>query len=181
MQDFVLIWRLYVVWGSRWHAVVLPVHFCGELHIKNAYLIYLSFFLRKLLLEALHLGVGLSETAITTGTGHLPQFSALLILAWVIVVTINVGTTLGIAGRLLYIERSMSFGQTWTSNAGPSSSRYSAPIFTMIESGAIFTTSTVVLLVLYAVGSPLLQTAVNIATQLAVSSSESSRAFCISC
>lgn len=41
MQDFVLIWRLYVVWGSRWHAVVLPVRFCGELHFKNAYLINL--------------------------------------------------------------------------------------------------------------------------------------------
>lgn len=119
--------------------------------------------------------MGLSETAITTGSGHLPQFSPLLILAWVIVVTINVGTTLGIAGRLLYIERSMSFSQTWTSNAGPSTSRYSAPIFTMVESGAIFTTSTIVLLVLYAVSSPLLQTAVNIATQLAVSSPASLR------
>lgn len=35
MQDFVLIWRLYVVWGSRWHAVVLPVRFYGELHSKK--------------------------------------------------------------------------------------------------------------------------------------------------
>ena len=122
----------------------------------------------KLLLELLHLGVGLAETAITTNSGSLPQYSALYILAWIIVVTINVVTTIGIAGRLLWLERSMSFTQTWTSGAGLSSSRYLAPIFTMIESGAIFTSSTIVLVVFYATGSPLLQTTVNIATQLAV-------------
>lgn len=52
MQDFVLIWRLYVVWGSRWHAVVLPVRFYGELHSKkcvsnfNYCLFYESYYLK---------------------------------------------------------------------------------------------------------------------------------------
>lgn len=125
----------------------------------------------QVLLELAHLGLGLAETAITTGDGHLPEFSPLLILAWADVVVINVGTTLGIAGRLLYIERSTTIGQTRVAGAGTRASRYSAPMFTMIESGTIFTTSTVVLLVLYAVSSPLLQTVVNIATQLAASHS----------
>ncbi|KAJ6594257.1 hypothetical protein B0H19DRAFT_1094724 [Mycena capillaripes] len=147
-QDVVLIWRLYMVYGSNLVIALIPS-----------------------ILELAHVGVALYGDVITTTTGSLTQTPALrgtAIAAWTLVLAVNVGTTCAIAGRLFYMGARRPMSLSWSTGGGiPSGNRYLSPIYTLIECGAIFTLSNVVLVAMYAQGDPKLQTAVNVATQLA--------------
>ncbi|KAL5536501.1 hypothetical protein ACEPAF_323 [Sanghuangporus sanghuang] len=136
-QDLVLIWRLYVVWDNKWLYALLPF-----------------------LLEVTHFG--------NTSANGIQFHSNLPLVAYILVIIINVGTTGGIAIRLWYMgqRHANNFTTSWSS-VSQSSNRYLAPIFTIVESGAIFTLSSIVLLALFVRGDPKLEPAVNVATQLA--------------
>ncbi|KAJ7680666.1 hypothetical protein DFH06DRAFT_1120287 [Mycena polygramma] len=147
VQDVVLIWRLYMVYGNSLTIVLLPS-----------------------LLELAHVGVGLYGDVITMSTGSLTETPALkgtAIAAWALVLAVNVGTTCAIAGRLFYMGRKGPMSLSWSAGGGTSKNRYLSSIYTLIECGAIFTLSNVVLVAMYAQGDAKLQTAVNVTTQLA--------------
>ncbi|KAJ7169081.1 hypothetical protein C8R43DRAFT_824068, partial [Mycena crocata] len=146
MQDVVLIWRLYMVYGNNLAIALIPS-----------------------ILELAHVGVGLYGDIVTISTGSLTETRALkgtAIAAWTLVLAVNVGTTCAIAGRLFYMGRKGPTSLSW-STGSETSNRYLSPIYTLIECGAIFTLSNVVLVAMYAQGDPKLQTAVNVTTQLA--------------
>ncbi|KAJ6462317.1 hypothetical protein DFH09DRAFT_1347758 [Mycena vulgaris] len=145
-QDIVLIWRLYMVYGNNLSIALIPF-----------------------VLELGHIGVALYGDIVTVSTGSLtqsPTFRATAIAAWTLVLAVNVGTTCAIAGRLFYMGKRRPM-ELSGSTGGETPNRYLSPIYTIIECGAIFTLSSVVLVAMYAQGDPKLQTAVNVTTQLA--------------
>ncbi|KIJ46653.1 hypothetical protein M422DRAFT_66706 [Sphaerobolus stellatus SS14] len=146
IQDWVLIWRLYVIFQHNWIITAIPA-----------------------VLEITHMAIGTFGVIHTQTSGALqdtPQIRATSITAWAVVMAVNVGTTCAIAVRLFYLGRRHPDTVSWSSG-GSASNKYLAPIFTIVESGAIFTASTIVLVALYAQNNPRLQTAVNVTTQLA--------------
>ncbi|KAF8824659.1 hypothetical protein HHX47_DHR8000266, partial [Lentinula edodes] len=150
LQNLILIWRLYIIYGNSWMVAGLPF-----------------------VLEIVHSGLALYGTIITVkSTNGVLESGAtrpVFITTWGLVLVINISTTMTIAGRLLYMGRHSPDSLSWTSNQSGSAqkNKYLGPVFTIIESGAIFTASNIVLVALYIVTSPKLQTAVNVATQLA--------------
>jgi len=96
-----------------------------------------------------------------------PSVKDLGLSGWALDLVVNVFVTVVIAGRLWYMGSRVA---TISTRNTPLSSRqnvYLPPIFTIIESGALFATVTIVMLALYLSNNPFTLSAMNIATQLA--------------
>ena len=84
--------------------------------------------------------------------------------SWILELIVNISVTAAIVARLWYMGKMVAS----VSTNGSLANAYVAPIFTIVESGALFAAVTIAMLVLYVVGSPLAVSSINIATQLAV-------------
>lgn len=88
---------------------------------------------------------------------------------WSLDLVVNISVTLVIAARLWYMGMKVtSMTSSRTHSSDQQWNKYLAPIFTIIESGALFAAVTIVMLILYLTGNPVTLAALGIATQLAV-------------
>ncbi|KII83809.1 hypothetical protein PLICRDRAFT_180151 [Plicaturopsis crispa FD-325 SS-3] len=174
IQDLVLTWRMYIIYDRNWKIIIVPLlieHAQISCAIVAAYMLSQPGALR---------------------TGHTVRNWSMA--GWSLDLIINVGVTLAIAGRLWYMCRKVSYtasgshttagsmhttagamhttpGSMYTT-AGPvhgltSPNRYLSTIFTVVESGALFTSATIVMVVLYLSGSIVALAWIDVATQLA--------------
>ncbi|KII83808.1 hypothetical protein PLICRDRAFT_442485 [Plicaturopsis crispa FD-325 SS-3] len=145
IQDCILTWRMYVVYGRNWKLCLLP------LVIVNAQI-------GSALFSAFQLsrpGADITSTAVRSSA----------FAGWSLDLAINVGITLAIAGRLWYMGRSVA--RAMSSHLPRPPNKYDSAIFTVIESGALFTTATIVILVLYCSDTAVALSFIDVATQLA--------------
>ncbi|KIJ64872.1 hypothetical protein HYDPIDRAFT_28226 [Hydnomerulius pinastri MD-312] len=145
LQDIVLIWRLYIVWGRNWKVVVLPI-----------------------IAEGAHMACAYAATAVITQPGtqlYNSLFSRLGSSGWALDITLNVSVTLAIALRLWWMGRRVS---ALYDPVSARYNRYASVIYTVVESGGLFAAVTVVMLGLYVGNSPVAFTGLDIASQLAV-------------
>ncbi|KAI9573361.1 hypothetical protein HD554DRAFT_861832 [Boletus coccyginus] len=140
VQDFIIIWRLYVVFMCDWRVIIFPV-----------------------ILEGASIGTAYSGTAITArpGFGYDPVVRGLIISAWVLDITLNVSVTMAIAGRLWWM------GRTAASMTPTRTNRYALSVYATIESGAIFTGASIISLALYISNSSGFLTALDVSSQVA--------------
>ncbi|KAK0220372.1 hypothetical protein IW262DRAFT_1461635 [Armillaria fumosa] len=140
LQDLILIWRLYVVWGYNWKVAVLPI-----------------------IVELAHMGTAYAATgllALPSTDINSPKIKHIGPVGWSLDLAVNVCVTAAIAFRLWYMGRKVG-GHSHTN-------RYLSTILTIVESGAIFAAVTLVMLILYVRGSELALNGIDISTQLAV-------------
>ncbi|OCH88428.1 hypothetical protein OBBRIDRAFT_889115 [Obba rivulosa] len=148
IQDMVLIWRLYIVWNRNWKLCVFPV-----------------------IVEMSHMAVAYSGSVLLGGSttdlpsGLLPKLGR---IGWGLDLALNVSVTVAIAARLWYMGRKLAIANADGSFSHDAPNAYLVPIFTIIESGALFAVATLVLLILLVTSSPLNLTGIDVATQLAV-------------
>ncbi|KAI9573381.1 hypothetical protein HD554DRAFT_863158 [Boletus coccyginus] len=140
-QDFIIIWRLYVVFLYDWRVILFPM-----------------------ILEAASIGTAYSATAIT-GNPDVGLYDSvvpgLIISAGVLDATLNVSVTMAIAVRLWWM------GRTTASLMSTPTNRYVLSIYIVVESGAIFAGVNIVSLVLYASRNPASSVGFTVASQLA--------------
>ncbi|KAK0192890.1 hypothetical protein F5146DRAFT_1041928 [Armillaria mellea] len=140
LQDLILIWRLYVVWGYNWKVAVLPI-----------------------IVELAHMGTAYAATgllALPSTDINSPKIKHIGPVGWSLDLVVNVCVTAAIAFRLWFMGRKVG-GHSHTN-------RYLSTILTIVESGAIFAAVTLVMLILYVCGSELALNGIDISTQLAV-------------
>ncbi|PBK68863.1 uncharacterized protein ARMOST_01953 [Armillaria ostoyae] len=140
LQDLILIWRLYVVWGYNWKVAVLPI-----------------------IVELAHMGTAYAATGLLAQPStdiNSPKIKHIGPVGWSLDLVVNVCVTAAIAFRLWFMGRKVG-GHSHTN-------RYLSTILTIVESGAIFAAVTLVMLILYVRGSVLALNGIDISTQLAV-------------
>ncbi|KAJ7737457.1 hypothetical protein DFH07DRAFT_842219 [Mycena maculata] len=141
-QDMVLVWRLWIVWGRNWRIVIVPI-----------------------ILECMHTAAAFIAEARGAIPG-IPVFDKILhrwaLVNWSLDLTVNIGVTAGIAYKL------WSVGMTIQSLTGRNSNKYYGAILTVIESGGLFTTATLVTFSLYLSGQIATVMAIDSVMQLAV-------------
>jgi len=146
LQDLILIWRLYIVWDRNWKICIPPF-----------------------VVDLAHMGAAYAATGLIAQPNaniYGDPLKRLGPVGWSLELVVNVSVTAAIAFRLWYMGLKVS---TMSSSGGRSyQNAYLAPIFTIVESGALFAAATVVLLALYVSGNPVTLTGIDIATQLAV-------------
>ncbi|KAJ7153892.1 hypothetical protein C8R43DRAFT_1126568 [Mycena crocata] len=117
-QDLVLVWRLWIVWGRDWRIIVVPIIF-----------------------ECTHTAAAFVAEARGAIPG-IPVFDKILhrwaLVNWSLDLTVNIGVTAGIAYKL------WSVGMNVQALTGRRSNKYYGAILTVIESGGLFTTATLV-------------------------------------
>ncbi|KAI9573419.1 hypothetical protein HD554DRAFT_2167032 [Boletus coccyginus] len=141
VQDFIIIWRLYVVFMYDWRVIVFPM-----------------------ILEAVSIGTAYSGTAITARpsvSSHDPVVLGLITSAWVLDITLNISVTVAIAGRLWWK------GRTTASLTPTRNNRYALSVYATIESGAIFAGANIISLALYVSNNVGFLTALDVASQVA--------------
>ncbi|KAF9804983.1 hypothetical protein IEO21_09251 [Rhodonia placenta] len=149
LQDIVLIWRLYIVWNRNWKICVAPI-IVDLAHMAAAY------------------GATILEVRGTVSI-YSPVVKGLGLAGWSLDLVVNISVTLVIAARLWYMGMKVtSMTSSRTHSSDQQWNKYLAPIFTIIESGALFAAVTIVMLILYLTGNPVTLAALGIATQLAV-------------
>ncbi|KDQ57647.1 hypothetical protein JAAARDRAFT_687278 [Jaapia argillacea MUCL 33604] len=125
-QDFLLIWRLYMVWGQNWKICVLPMFF-----------------------EAIHISAILVAAVLLTKPG-VDVFSRAVqgwgLAGWALDVFVNTSVTSAIAYKLWLANKNLA--DHFAKRSG-----YLTAMFTVLESGAIFAGATIVLFSLDAAGS----------------------------
>ncbi|KAH7907401.1 hypothetical protein BJ138DRAFT_1129193 [Hygrophoropsis aurantiaca] len=139
VQDLLLIWKLFVVWGHCWKLIILP-----------------------LIVEVAHIACAVLSIAFIAQPGaHLfsPNVQAFGKASWSLDLLLNTTVTAGIAYRLWTADR-----QT---HAIDDHHPYKATMLAVIESGALIATCTIVMFALDIAGSPAGLVAVNVAVQLA--------------
>lgn len=149
LQDIILIWRLYVVWNRDWKICVLPA-----------------------VVELVHMSVVFCVTYYVsqpTADIFTQRVEDLGQSGWALDLVVNISVTFVIIGRLWYMGKRVAAAgvrirQRRRLNV------YLPSIFTLIESGALNTLATVLLLGLYVSNSPFTLPAMNIAIQLAAMS-----------
>ncbi|KZV89534.1 hypothetical protein EXIGLDRAFT_721225 [Exidia glandulosa HHB12029] len=138
-QDLLLIWRLYVVWGHRWVVVIIP------LIVECAHIVTASIALSLL---------SRPGAAIFPNPGQ-----AWGLAGWSLDIAVNSCVSLGIAGRLWWMDRQMSSIRA---------NSYRGVVFTVIESGGIFALTTLILFILDACGLEAAYVGIDVVIQLAV-------------
>ncbi|KAF8142149.1 hypothetical protein EV363DRAFT_1392524 [Boletus edulis] len=150
VQNFILIWRLYVVFMCNWKVVILPVR---EL------LVVLD------MLADILLGSAYASSAVLAYPNvdlYDPVVSSLVIPAWVSGITLSISVTGAIVARLWWM------GQTMASLTATSTNRFASSICIAVESGAISVVINLVVVVLYSLNSPAALTGLDVSSQLAV-------------
>ncbi|KAJ3913813.1 hypothetical protein F5877DRAFT_83418 [Lentinula edodes] len=136
------IWRMWVVYGNRWIVVALPI-----------------------VMELAHIASGI----FTIRRGALPHISVFdlfvhrgAIANWTLDLAVNIGVTLCIAYRLWSAGRALE-------NLGMKRNKhpYMGVIFTIVESGGIFATATLITVSLYLSGNVASVAAIDSVVQLA--------------
>ncbi|KAJ3477176.1 hypothetical protein NLI96_g10647 [Meripilus lineatus] len=161
VQDLVVIWRLYLVWSS-WKVIAIPLIVEG-FHAGNGRLAkfvesrthhYHCSAAMFYAVVQLYLGAAIEDRVIQ-------QWS---LVSWALDLAVNALGTLAIAGRLWWIGRRTAPMKPGGRNA------YLGVAFIVLESGAMFTVATLVLVILY-VNTPTAQVAaasVYVVTQMAM-------------
>ncbi|KAJ3982723.1 hypothetical protein F5890DRAFT_1464355 [Lentinula detonsa] len=141
-QDAILIWRMWVVYNNRWMVVVLPIA-----------------------MELGHVVAGIY----TIRRGALPNISVFdplvhrgAIAYWTLDLAVNIGVTLCIAYRLWSAGRSLE-----ELGIRRSKHPYTGIMLTIIESGGIFATATLITVSLYLSGNVAAVAAIDSVVQLA--------------
>ncbi|KAG9310113.1 hypothetical protein JVU11DRAFT_9725 [Chiua virens] len=146
VQDIVLIWRLYVVFNRDWR-IPIPFILMDLACIAAAYADAILF---------------------AIPTTDLSTLVPLTVSSWSLDLVVNVAVTLTIAARLWWLGRNVAAFRVTHSPGNP----YSYSIYVIVESGAIFSSATVVMLALYRSenGSPFPYAipSLDVASQLAV-------------
>ncbi|KAI0041521.1 hypothetical protein FA95DRAFT_1565321 [Auriscalpium vulgare] len=145
LQDIILIWRMYVVWGRNWKICVLPF-----------------------VVDLAHMGVAYTATVLISKPDadiYANTLARIGPVGWSLDLAVNVTVTAAIAGRLLWMGSKVA--SISSRGMGPQN-RYLTSVFTIVESGALFAAVTLVMLVLYLVHSPVALTGIDISVQLAV-------------
>lgn len=148
LQDIVLIWRLYVVWERSWKICFIPF-----------------------VVDLAHMAAAYAATIIISRPNvslYDPVLKGFGLAGWALDLAVNVSVTAVISVRLWYMGMKVTTLTTGGAHATSSPNRFTVPIFTIIESGALFATVTIVMMIMYCRGSPLTLAAMDIATQLAV-------------
>ncbi|KAJ3847739.1 hypothetical protein EV368DRAFT_87385 [Lentinula lateritia] len=136
------IWRMWVVYGNRWIVVALPI-----------------------VMEIAHIASGI----FTIRRGALPRISVFdlfvhrgAIANWTLDLAVNIGVTLCIAYRLWSAGRALE-------NLGMKRNKhpYTGVIFTIVESGGIFATATLITVSLYLSANVASVAAIDSVVQLA--------------
>ncbi|EGO01265.1 hypothetical protein SERLA73DRAFT_179407 [Serpula lacrymans var. lacrymans S7.3] len=139
LQDYLLIWRFYVVWNFNWKFCIFPVLF-----------------------QTIQFAVAITADAHLFGPGASilsPGVFPLAMTGWSMDSFINVFATCGIAYRLWKAGRkSYEFGGRYT---------YKSTMFMMIESGILAALCSIILLCLLARGNVAGNVGTNFHTQLA--------------
>ncbi|KAJ7459415.1 hypothetical protein B0H11DRAFT_2059513 [Mycena galericulata] len=141
VQDMVLIWRLWIVWGRNWKVIILP-----------------------LILEFTHTAFGFIAEARGAIPG-IPVFDKLLhnyaLVNWSTDLVVNIGVTAGIAYKL------WSVGNSVASLGNRRSNKYRGAVLTIIECGGLFTSATLATFSLYLSGQIATVMALDSVMQLA--------------
>ncbi|KAG2121254.1 hypothetical protein DEU56DRAFT_865082 [Suillus clintonianus] len=138
-QDLLLIWRLYVAWNYNWK-LVIPA----------------------LILEVVHIACAIVAVFLIAQPNHhlfSHNVQAFGKASWSLGLFLNTAITCGIAYRFWYV------GQKVSDHTGRNA--YKAAMFTVIESGALIASCTVVMFILDVVGSQAGFMAFNVAVQIA--------------
>ncbi|EJF62598.1 hypothetical protein DICSQDRAFT_104042 [Dichomitus squalens LYAD-421 SS1] len=147
LQDLILIWRLWTLFGRRFYVVILP-----------------------LILELVRLAASITAM-VRGGQPGVPIFDPLIhkmgIVDWTFDLALNIGVTLAIAARLWYMGRTVSDYVSSGTGVGSRGNKYNKVIFTIIESGGLFATATLVTVSLYLSGNIATVVAIDSITQLA--------------
>jgi len=123
LQDIVLIWRLYIVFNRDWR---VPVFF--------------------ILLDLACIGTAYADTILfAIPSTDLQSLIPLTITSWALDLIVNVSVTLTIAVRLWWMGRNVASFRMTHSSGNP----YLYSIYVIVESGAIFAGTTIVMLALY--------------------------------
>ncbi|KAI9573422.1 hypothetical protein HD554DRAFT_868842 [Boletus coccyginus] len=141
VQDFIIIWRLYVVFMYDWRVIVFPM-----------------------ILEVTSIGAGYPGMGMNARLDvdlHNPVVSGLYISAWVIDIALNVSVTMAIAGRLWWMGRKTDPLTSTRTNL------FALHVYATIESGAIFAGANIISLALYISNSPGFLATVSVASQVA--------------
>ncbi|KAI9573380.1 hypothetical protein HD554DRAFT_863024 [Boletus coccyginus] len=139
VQDFIIIWRLYVVFLYDWRVVVFPI-----------------------ILVAASMGVCYAASPMVSDVG--PRGSvvpSLIMSAGVLDATLNVSVTMAIAVRLWWR------GRTTASLTSTRTNRFAFSIYVAVESGVIFAGANMIALVLYALNNPAWSAGFTVASQVA--------------
>ncbi|KAI9573416.1 hypothetical protein HD554DRAFT_2167030 [Boletus coccyginus] len=137
-QDFILIWRLYVVFMYDWRVIVFPM-----------------------ILEAASIGTAYPATVIGARP-DVGMFSSIVpSLAISACITLNVSVTMAIAGRLWWM------GRTTAPLTPTLTNQYALSIYVAVESGAIFAGANIISLVLYASYNTAASVVIDVTSQLA--------------
>ncbi|KAH7928994.1 hypothetical protein BV22DRAFT_1126074 [Leucogyrophana mollusca] len=139
-QDILLIWRLYMVWARNWKICIVPI-----------------------IMECIHIGTILVAAVLLTEPAtdvfsHSVQAWGLS--GWAMDVAVNTLVTFGIAYRLWCAEK-----QSVNTNGKQAS--YKTAMFTVLESGAIFATATIILFALDVSGNVAGNVGISPVSQLA--------------
>ncbi|CCM07256.1 uncharacterized protein FIBRA_09602 [Fibroporia radiculosa] len=144
VQDMILIWRMYAVYGANWKIAVVPVFF-----------------------ELVHTGVAMSTTVL--GFNGVPlngeRVEATALTGWIMDLIINLGVTAAIAYKLWHVGREVAGMRS----DGRDHNAYLGVIFIVLESGVMFATATFIVVVLYLHTPTQLEAmlGVNVVTQVA--------------
>jgi len=145
IQDIVLIWRFYVVFGRNWKFVIFPI-----------------------LLEAAHMAAAYAATIIYTINPGISLYNSIVsrlgLTGWALDISLNVSLTVAIATRLWWMGRTVSPMIA----SRPTENRYLSSVYVIVESGGLFAGATIIMLGLYVHNSPVTLTALDVASQLAV-------------
>ncbi|KAI1789705.1 hypothetical protein LXA43DRAFT_1096122 [Ganoderma leucocontextum] len=143
IQDIVLTWRMYVVWGYRWKVIAGPA-----------------------ILETMRFAVALSGVIILAQPGTSPDSIVLKTLSsinWPVELVINISVTAAIASRLWSTGSRVSRAMSQPSRTNT----YLRHIFLLVESGALLLGTTISLIVLYNIHAPAALAILDVATQIA--------------
>ncbi|TFY69115.1 hypothetical protein EVJ58_g613 [Rhodofomes roseus] len=130
VQDLVLIWRMYAVYGSNWQIIVVPLIF-----------------------ECVHIGrsssVAMASSVETyIGAGYSGErVRATSVTGWVMDLIVNIGVTCAIAYKLWRAGRDVASISSRTGHGARSA--YMGILFIVVESGAMFAAATFTIVVLY--------------------------------
>ncbi|KAJ3823320.1 hypothetical protein F5880DRAFT_542595 [Lentinula raphanica] len=141
-QDMILIWRMWVVYNKRWIVVILPIA-----------------------MEFGHLAAGI-YTLVRGASPNVSVFDTLVhrgaIANWTLDLAVNIGVTFCIAYKLWAAGRSLE-----KVGLGRNKHPYTGIIFTIVESGGIFATATLITVSLYLSGNFASVAAIDSVVQLA--------------
>ena len=134
-----MVWRLYAVWGNNLYICIIPVSFMFDSTLPSG----CSIFFAKILIVLATAGTGYATVA---GFLHASASNIFAVLntytaTWALSVTTQTSTSLAIMGRIWWITRNSPKSLGWN--------KYFAIAWIIVESGVIYSLTTILLLIFY--------------------------------